>query len=106
MPISEIAICNLGLARAGIRDFITSLDDVSLAAQVSKIFYPIIRDYVLEAAAWPFANRRQLMVALGGPAYSATTTYTQGDTVQFLNLVYVSLKISNLGNQPDQSPSF
>jgi hypothetical protein len=46
-------------------------------------------------------------VPVGAPqgAYSSTTTYTNGQVVTFNGQSYISLAPSNLGNEPDTSPT-
>ena len=58
MADSEVAICNVALARIGHTQFIETLDDAPTEAEVCRRLYPACRDEVLELIDWPFARRR------------------------------------------------
>jgi hypothetical protein len=66
MAASEVQICNLALARIGVRDYIESLSDASEAAETCNLFYEPMRDAALEAFPWPFATRRASLAELAG----------------------------------------
>ncbi len=53
---SVVELCNLALSevRGG---SINSLDESSLAAQLCRLHYPVVRDLLLREAPWQFANR-------------------------------------------------
>lgn len=59
MASSVVAICNLGLIRVGHDRAIQALapDETSKAANLCAMLYEPMRDKVLRAFAWPFANR-------------------------------------------------
>lgn len=61
MASSAAAICNLALIRVGQRDFIDSLQEATLAAQVAAACYDLTRDALLEAFDWSFARRRAVL---------------------------------------------
>lgn len=73
MADSEAAICNIALGRIGHTEFIDTLDDATVAAEMCKRLYPQARDEVLEALDWPFARRRYK------PAAILETTLDLGD---------------------------
>jgi len=60
---SEVEICNMALShlRAG---SINSLTEASLQAQQCKLWYPILRDQLLEDAPWGFAHGLKAMAVL------------------------------------------
>lgn len=62
---SEVTICNLALShlRAG---SINSLDETSLPAQQCKLWYPELRDMLLENAPWQFARKIKPLALLTG----------------------------------------
>jgi hypothetical protein len=65
---AEVDIYNIALARIGV--FETAIQDVneaSKAANVCRMFFDSIRDYVLEDFPWPFAEKRVLLADLGTP---------------------------------------
>lgn len=55
---SEIEIVNLALVRFGEGAPIASLDEASEPAQQARAALPFVRDFVLHAYNWPFAQRR------------------------------------------------
>lgn len=67
MTESEIAICNLALARVGSQSFIDALSESSREAILCSQFYERKRDELLEAVDWPFARRRAALALSGTP---------------------------------------
>jgi hypothetical protein len=61
---AEVEICNLALNGIGHTQFITSLDEDSVEANVCKLSYPQIRDEALEVLKPSFATRRSRPAAL------------------------------------------
>jgi hypothetical protein len=58
MALSEVGICNLALARIGVRQSISSLtNDTSTEAVMCNALYESMRDIVLSDTPWPFAMR-------------------------------------------------
>ena len=57
MAITEVGICNSALVKVGC-ERIVSLDDDLVRARIVKEQYPKIRDKVLEAFPWTFAQKR------------------------------------------------
>lgn len=96
---SEVAICNLGLGWLG-ANLIISLDDPSIEAQLCKANYSLLRNAVLEAFEWTFAQRRFLPAQLTAtPAWGYTYSYQiPGD---ILRLHYVG----NTDRIEEDSPS-
>ncbi|HWV38853.1 MAG TPA: hypothetical protein VN033_10305 [Vulgatibacter sp.] len=77
MALSEVAICNVALARIGVSAPISSLDEASAEATNCKTLYAPARDTVLAAAPWPFATRRALLAEVAAPSdppYADTST--------------------------------
>lgn len=66
MAASEAQICNIALARIGVKTFITALSDSSAEAEACNILYAPMRDATLEAFPWPFATRRATLAVLAG----------------------------------------
>ena len=60
---SQVDICNLALGQIG-ADFITSLTDPTLNANLCNINYPLARDAVLEDRDWTFATKEVQLVAI------------------------------------------
>lgn len=54
---NETSIYNLALNAIGQRNNVTSPDEQSREAEVCNLWYPLIRDQILEAAAWPEATK-------------------------------------------------
>lgn len=67
MATTEANICNMGLARLGVTEYITDLaSDQSEEAETCNIFYAQLRDACLAAFPWPFATRRATLAPLAG----------------------------------------
>lgn len=64
MTISEVTICNLGLAKIGHEGFITSLTEDSKGARYMNVFYEPMRDAVLRQHLWRFARKRAVLAPL------------------------------------------
>lgn len=64
MPATEAQLCNLALAKVGHRQFIDSLKEPSLEAQICDTLYPATRDACLALHPWPFATRHALLAEL------------------------------------------
>lgn len=77
MALSEVAVCNIALARMGTSAPIASLDEASAEAGACRVLYADTRDSVLAAAPWPFATRRALLAEVAAPSdppYADVTT--------------------------------
>lgn len=63
---SETDICNLAIARLGSASTITAIDppDGSAIAAKAAIFYPMMRDSLIEMRDWPFAITRAALSEL------------------------------------------
>lgn len=62
----EADICNVALARVGVRQFITSLDpavDAEEFAALCAVLYPAVRNNLLARFPWGFASREQVLQA-------------------------------------------
>lgn len=64
MAQSEVAICNIALARTGQREFITSLTGSSAPSKVCNVLYVEARQTVLASIWWPFATKRATLAEL------------------------------------------
>lgn len=62
MAYDDVQICNLALSRIGQSSPISSLDELTTAAEQCKLLYAPARDALLTEFEWPFANRS---IALG-----------------------------------------
>lgn len=71
MATSDVAICNLALAKVG-GESITSLSDSNKRANLCNIIYPAARDRLLLAHRWNFAIKRKQLA-------KDTATFTDGD---------------------------
>lgn len=58
MAISQVQIVNMSLSQLGVTDFIASMDEASIPAQVASVFYEPTRDFALADVDWPFASRQ------------------------------------------------
>ena len=68
MPTTpEAQVCNLALMRVGQREFIDSLDEATVQAEMCSAAFGPARDELLERAPWPFAMRRALLGQLVAP---------------------------------------
>lgn len=56
MSTSVVQICNTALARIGVSNFISSIDESSTEAAVCKVLYESVRDRVLREHPWGFAS--------------------------------------------------
>lgn len=75
MAITEIGIANSALIKIGCEE-LTSFDDDLKAARLCKLQYPKIRDLVLEAYPWTFAQKRAVLAQLNAvPAWGFTLQY-------------------------------
>lgn len=66
MAASDVAVCNLALARAKVTGFINDLGDSGLEAEVCNVLYPQHLEQVLAAAPWPFATGRARLAVVEG----------------------------------------
>lgn len=82
---SEVQIYNLALNAIGSRDNISLPTEDSREAEVCRLWYPLIRDQLLAAAAWPEATKFRAMSLLaeaedewatGAPRPGYTYVYT------------------------------
>lgn len=65
---SEVGICNVGLGRIGIDQFIEDFNDSNNRARACKTFYVPTRDQVLEDYPWNFAQKvAPLAIVAGDP---------------------------------------
>lgn len=74
---SEIAICNLALARMGSTQKITSFQDGSDAAAQCAQFYPFDRDAMLADFPYPWAEAYNNLVEVAGPETTQTRANAQ-----------------------------
>lgn len=74
---SEVQICNLGLMKYGDVK-IDTLNDASAQGRFCKVFYPLLRDRLIEAHPWNFACRRADISAqlATTPAFEWAYAYT------------------------------
>lgn len=65
---SDIEICNLALSRVAVTKAIVSFTERSKEAEQCRVFYAPLRDLVLQAFPWPFAESTVALADLGSPA--------------------------------------
>jgi hypothetical protein len=66
MARSDAQICNMALARIGIKTFIDDLSDTDIEeAETCNVFYADMRDACLAAFPWPFATLRAALALAG-----------------------------------------
>lgn len=107
MPIaSATLICNMALGYAGVTKKISSVNppDPSVAAQQCSNYYDPYLRQMLASFRWPWAVRRAALQPYTGNTWTASTTYTVGQLVQFGNNVYRAL-LGSTGAEPDKSPA-
>jgi len=63
MAATEVEICNLAIARCGVKASIFNLADGTAEANLCNAVYPQARDACLAAFPWAFATKRALLVA-------------------------------------------
>lgn len=85
---TDVSICNLALARVGVREFIDSLDGAEAEAQACKVLYAHCRDTLLASFPWPFAQRRASLALVAGAertnwtyAYALPADYLGGQAI-------------------------
>jgi hypothetical protein len=65
---SDIEICNIALSRIAVTSAITSFTERSKEAEQCRVFYAPLRDLVLQAFPWPFAESSVALADIGSPA--------------------------------------
>lgn len=75
MPMSEVQIVNMALARIGVLKPITALTENSTEAIAAKLFYEHIRDDLLTRWPWPWATRRASLAQLSGVIDTTVDAY-------------------------------
>lgn len=65
---SDVEICNIALSRVAYTQPIVSFTEKSKAAELCRVFYAPLRELVLQAFPWPFAESIVALASLGSPA--------------------------------------
>ncbi|UEH06671.1 hypothetical protein [Pseudomonas sp. HN8-3] len=65
---SDVEICNMALSRVAHTQPIVSFTEKSKAAELCRVFYAPLRELVLQAFPWPFAESVVALASLGSPA--------------------------------------
>lgn len=65
---SDIEICSIALSRVAVTKAIVSFTERSKEAEQCRVFYAPLRDLVLQAFPWPFAESTVPLADLGSPA--------------------------------------
>lgn len=65
---SDVEICNIALSRVAYTQPIVSFTEKSKAAELCRVFYGPLRELVLQAFPWPFAESIVALASLGSPA--------------------------------------
>lgn len=91
---SEVEICNLALAhiRAG---SINSLDEASVQAQYCKLFYPVLRDQMLEDSPWQFARGLEPLAVLEETLFNWVYVYQYPTDCLHINRLVLNLEQIN-----------
>lgn len=116
MAETKTTIANLALGMVGIsalhRLTDVDTDDTQAAAAVRNV-YDRLRKDELRKNNWVFTLTRRVLranaaddVIVAPSAYAAGTTYAKNDLALYSDLVYISLRASNVGNTPDISPTY
>jgi hypothetical protein len=86
---SEVSLANLALQMLGRGKFITSLDENDQAARVMRHHLPYVRDAVLRAYPWNFAQRRaELAETDTPPAFEFAHAYNLPEDCLWMHTVY------------------
>ena len=65
---SDVEICNIALSRVAYTQPIVSFTERSKAAELCRVFYSSLREQVLQAFPWPFAESIVALADIGSPA--------------------------------------
>lgn len=86
---SEVTLANNALQLIGRGKFIVSLDEDSQAARIIRASLPTVRDAVLRAYPWNFAQARaELAADETGPAFEYSNSYTLPSDCLWCHTVY------------------
>lgn len=79
MAQTVVQICNTALARIGVSNFISSIDEATQEAAVCKLLYEQCRDRLLREVHWPFARVFKALALVqqssSSPAWATEWTY-------------------------------
>lgn len=85
---SDIEICNIALSRVAVTQPIASFTERSKEAEQCQVFYAAMRNLVLQAFPWPFAESFIALADLGSPAPGWAYRYRYpADCLQVRNIV-------------------
>lgn len=105
--VSKVALCNIALSRIGVSIPIASLDEASVAAEQSKIFYDLVLDMVLARVDWGFARTSKALADLGSPPTGWGFRYQYPtDCVQLRGLAPVGARRRRIEEIPPYDLSF
>jgi len=100
MAQSDVSICNLALFRIGHSQRINSLNEASVAAELCKVIYPIVRDQVLESFDWSFARKRVALASVGDEPTNWDYQYQYpSDCLKARAIVYEGLRAPTATNR-------
>jgi len=94
---NEVEICNMALShvRGG---SINSLEEPSLQAQQCKLWYPIVRDQVLEDAPWNFAHKLKALAVLTDEIFNWAYVYQYPSDCLRINHLVINWEAINNSN--------
>lgn len=85
---SDVEICNIALTRVAYTQPIVSFTERSKAAELCRVSYLSLREQVLQAFPWPFAESIVALADIGTPAPGWTFRYRYpADCLKVLNIV-------------------
>ena len=94
----DLQVANMALSLLG-ADPIGDFDESSHNARTCKLWFTQVRDSLLRAHPWKFAEE----IAGIFDEWDSDKHYFEGDRVEYSDNVYISLKSENNDNQPDTS---
>ncbi len=85
---SDVEICNIALSRVAYTQPIVSFTERSKAAELCRVFYSSLREQVLQAFPWPFAESIVALADIASPAPGWTFRYRYpADCLKVRNIV-------------------
>lgn len=99
---AEVEVYNLALARIGVfNKAVASTTEASKEAQICKLFFNPMRDYVLEEIHWRFAEKRVALADLGTPPTNWGYRYSYpADCIKANYLTLPGLRNTRLDQRP------
>lgn len=97
---SDVEICNIALSRVAYTQPIVSFTEKSKAAELCRVFYGPLRELVLQAFPWPFAESIVALASLGSPAPGWAFRYRYpADCLKVRNIVVPGQRMTMTSDQ-------